>query len=74
MPRSSRTSPRPPGRTPIGAVMDDATYVRWIQLDQYGMVAVFVLFFIFRDQFSVLMGDTLVFVRDVMDVLVLSWN
>ena len=23
MPRLSRTSPRPPGRTPIGAVMDD---------------------------------------------------
>ena len=68
--------PLPPldGSRVVGVLMDNATYARWVSFDQYGMVAVFVLFFVFRDQFSVVMGDTLVFVRDVMDVLVLSWS
>jgi len=68
--------PLPPldGSRVVGVLMVNATYARWVSFDQYGMVAVFVLFFVFRDQFSVVMGDTLVFVRDVMDVLVLSWS
>ena len=31
--------------------MDDATYARWVSFDQYGMVVVFGLFFVFQDQF-----------------------
>jgi Zn-dependent protease len=66
--------PVPPldGSRIVGAVMDDATYVRWIGFDQYGMLVVFGAFFLFQDQFTNVMTDALFFVRDVMDVLVLA--
>ena len=66
--------PVPPldGSRIVGAVMDDATYVRWISFDQYGMLVVFGAFFLFQDQFTHVMTNALFFVRDVMDVLVLA--
>jgi Zn-dependent protease len=66
--------PVPPldGSRIIGAVMDDATYVRWIRLDQYGMVAVFGAFFLFQDQFTRVLNDLIIHVTRVMDVLVLA--
>jgi Zn-dependent protease len=66
--------PVPPldGSRIVGAVMDDATYVRWIGFDQYGMLVVFGAFFLFQNQFTNVMTDALFFVRDVMDVLVLA--
>jgi Zn-dependent protease len=66
--------PVPPldGSRVLGVLMDDATYVRWVAFDQYGMLIVFGLFIVFRDQFSQLMADALLVVRDVMDVLVLA--
>jgi Zn-dependent protease len=66
--------PVPPldGSRALGVLMGNATYARWIGLDQYGMVIVFGLFLVFQDQFTQLLGDALVFVRDVMDVLVLA--
>ncbi len=66
--------PVPPldGSRVLGVLMDDATYIRWVSFDQYGMLIVFGLFIVFRDQFSLLMADALLFVRDVMDVLVLA--
>ena len=66
--------PVPPldGSRVLGVLMSDATYVRWVSFDQYGMLIVFGLFLVFRDEFSQLMGDALLFVRDVMDVLVMA--
>jgi len=66
--------PVPPldGSRVVGVLMDNATYARWVSFDQYGMLIVFGLFIVFQDQFSRLMGDALLFVRDVMDVLVLA--
>jgi Zn-dependent protease len=66
--------PVPPldGSRVLGVLMGDATYVRWVSFDQYGMLIVFGLFLVFQDQFSQLMGDALIFVRNVMDVLVLA--
>lgn len=66
--------PLPPldGSRIVGAVMDNATYARWIQLDQVGMLAVFGAFFLFQDEFTEALGDALRIVRDVMDVLVLA--
>ena len=66
--------PVPPldGSRIIGAVRDDATYVRWIQLDQYGMVVVFASFFLFQDQFTRVLNDLIIHVTRVMDVLVLA--
>jgi Zn-dependent protease len=66
--------PVPPldGSRVLGVLMADATYVRWISFDQYGMLIVFGLFIVFQDRFSQLMADALVFVRNVMDVLVLA--
>ena len=64
--------PVPPldGSRVLGVLMGDATYVRWVSFDQYGMLIVFGLFIVFRDQFANVMADALLFVRDVMDVLV----
>jgi Zn-dependent protease len=56
----------------IGAVMDDATYVRWIRLDQYGMLVVFGSFFLFQDQFTRVLNDLIIHVTRVMDVLVMA--
>ena len=66
--------PVPPldGSRVVGVLMGNATYVRWVSLDQYGMLIVFGLFVVFQDQFSALMADALLFVRNVMDVLVLA--
>ena len=66
--------PVPPldGSRVLGVLMSDATYVRWVSFDQYGMVIVFGLFLVFRDEFSQVLGDALLFVRDVMDVLVMA--
>jgi Zn-dependent protease len=66
--------PVPPldGSRIIGVLMDRATYARWIQLDQFGMLIVFGAFFIFQDEFSRLMLDALRNITQVMDVLVLA--
>jgi Zn-dependent protease len=66
--------PVPPldGSRIIGAVMDDATYVRWIRLDQYGMLVVFGSFFLFQDQFTRVLNDLIIHVTRVMDVLVMA--
>lgn len=66
--------PVPPldGSRIIGAVMSDATYVRWIRLDQYGMLVVFGAFFLFQDQFTRVLNDLIIHVTRVMDVLVLA--
>ena len=66
--------PVPPldGSRIIGAIMDDATYVRWIRLDQYGMLVVFGAFFLFQDQFTRVLNDLIIHVTRVMDVLVLA--
>jgi Zn-dependent protease len=51
--------PVPPldGSRIVGVLMDDATYERWSRLDQFGMVAIFGLIFLFRDPFSELIGS-----------------
>jgi Zn-dependent protease len=66
--------PVPPldGSRIIGAIMDDATYVRWVHLDQYGMLVVFGAFFLFQDQFTRVLNDLIIHVTRVMDVLVLA--
>ena len=48
--------PIPPldGSRVVAAAMNEATYSRWRQLDQYGIFAIFGLLFIFRDQWSTL--------------------
>jgi Zn-dependent protease len=66
--------PVPPldGSRIVGVLMDNATYNRWVSFDQYGMLIVFGLFIVFQDEFTRLMGDALLVVRDVMDVIVLA--
>jgi Zn-dependent protease len=66
--------PVPPldGSRIVGVVMDRATYARWLQLDQFGMLVVFGAFFIFQDEFSTLLIDALRNITRVMDVLVLA--
>lgn len=64
--------PIPPldGSRVVGVLMNDATYARWVQLDQYGMIAVLALFFIFRDEFATLLGSALDSVTRVMNTIV----
>ena len=64
--------PVPPldGSRIVGAAMDNATYYRWIQLDQYGMLIVFGLVIVFRGQFTALLADGVNAVTRVMDVIV----
>jgi Zn-dependent protease len=66
--------PVPPldGSRIVGAVMDDYTYVRWIRLDQYGMLIVFGSFFLFPDPVTRVLTDALDHITRVMDVLVLA--
>jgi Zn-dependent protease len=66
--------PVPPldGSRILGALMDDATYARWIRLDQYGMLVVFGAFFLFQEQFTRVLTDVIIHVTRVMDVLVLA--
>jgi Zn-dependent protease len=51
--------PIPPldGSRVVGAFMGEATYARWSGLDQYGMLAIFGLIVVFRDEFDELMGS-----------------
>lgn len=64
--------PIPPldGSRVVGAIMPDETYRAWVRLDQYGMVVVFGLFFIFRDEFSRALGSAFDAVEGVMRVIV----
>jgi len=64
--------PVPPldGSRIVGAAMDDGTYHRWVQLDQYGMLIVFGMFFIFQDEFTQVLSDALLHATRVMNVLV----
>ena len=64
--------PIPPldGSRVVGVLMSDATYLRWSQLDQYGMIAVLALFFVFRDEFSTLLESALTGVTRVMNAIV----
>jgi Zn-dependent protease len=64
--------PIPPldGSRIVGVLMSDVTYARWIQLDQYGMIAVLALFFVFRDEFSTFLGSALEGVTRVMNAIV----
>ena len=66
--------PVPPldGSRILGAVMDNATYYRWIQLDQYGMLVVFGVFFLFQDQFTRVLIDAIDVVTRVMDTVVFA--
>ena len=53
--------PIPPldGSRIVAVLFDNATYVRWRQLDQYGMFVVFGMFFLFRDEFGQVIGSAL---------------
>jgi Zn-dependent protease len=67
--------PIPPldGSRIVGVLMDNATYARWIALDAVGMLIVFGAFFLFQDEFSLVLESALDQVTRVMDVLVLTW-
>jgi Zn-dependent protease len=64
--------PIPPldGSRVIGIFMNRATYVRWIELDRYGMIAVLALFFIFRDEFATFLESAIDGVTRVMSAIV----
>ncbi len=64
--------PIPPldGSRIVGAVMDDATYRQWARLDQYGMIVVLGLFFVFRDPFTDLLVSAFDGVTRVMGTIV----
>jgi Zn-dependent protease len=53
--------PIPPldGSRILGAILPQGLYVRWSQLDQVGMLALFALIFIFNDQFWEVFGEVL---------------
>lgn len=67
--------PVPPldGSRVVGVLMDNATYARWISLDAVGMLIVFGAFFLFQDEFTIVLESALDQVTRVMDVLVLTW-
>jgi len=50
----------------VGAFMDDATYARWSALDQYGILFLFGLLFVFRRQFNELINSAYVNIADFM--------
>jgi Zn-dependent protease len=60
--------PIPPldGSRIVGAFMDDATYARWSALDQYGILFLFGLLFVFRRQFTELLDSAYVNIADFM--------
>ena len=60
--------PIPPldGSRIVGAFMDDATYARWSALDQYGILFLFGLLFVFRRQFNELISSAYVNIADFM--------
>ena len=53
--------PIPPldGSRILGAMLPQGLYVRWAQLDQVGLLALFGLIFIFNDQFWEVFGEVL---------------
>jgi Zn-dependent protease len=53
--------PIPPldGSRIVAAVMPRAMHARWSQLDQVGMIGIFVLIFVFNDQFWDVFGEVL---------------
>ncbi|MGH3005698.1 MAG: site-2 protease family protein [Gaiellaceae bacterium] len=53
--------PIPPldGSRIVGAILPQGLYVRWSQLDQVGMLALFGLIFVFNDQFWEVFGEVL---------------
>ena len=67
--------PIPPldGSRIVGVLMDNATYARWIALDAVGMLVVFGVFFLFQEEFALVLESALDQVTRVMDVLVLTW-
>ena len=60
--------PIPPldGSRIVGAFMDDATYARWSALDQYGILFLFGLLFVFRRQFTELLDSAYVNIAEFM--------
>jgi Zn-dependent protease len=60
--------PIPPldGSRIVGAFMDDATYARWSALDQYGILFLFGLLFVFRRQFTELLDSAYVNIAELM--------
>ncbi len=60
--------PIPPldGSRILGAVLPQGLYVRWSQLDQVGMLALFGLIFLFNDQFWEVFGEVLARSTDFM--------
>jgi Zn-dependent protease len=64
--------PIPPldGSRIVGALMTRNTWIRWSQLDQYGMIAILAIFFVFRDPFSQFMEDATTRVADVIGTFV----
>ena len=64
--------PIPPldGSRIVGAVMDDDTYRRWSALDQYGMIFLLLIFFVFNRQFSIILREATDAVDNVMRILV----
>jgi Zn-dependent protease len=67
--------PVPPldGSRIVGVLMNNATYARWIALDSVGMLIVFGVFFLFQEEFTLVLESALDRVTRVMDVLVLTW-
>jgi Zn-dependent protease len=59
--------PIPPldGSRIVGAILPRGLYVRWSQLDQVGMLALFGLIFIFNEQFWDVFGEVLAESRDI---------
>lgn len=64
--------PIPPldGSRIVGAVLSDAAYVRWSQLDQYGMFALFGLILLFQNEFFTLMQSAYLHTADAMATIV----
>ena len=60
--------PIPPldGSRIVGAILPQGLYVRWSQLDQVGMLALFGLIFVFNDQFWEVFGEVLARSTDFM--------
>jgi Zn-dependent protease len=60
--------PIPPldGSRIVGAAMPNATYARWAALDQYGMIAIFAVIFLFQDAFFTLFRSAFDTSADVM--------
>lgn len=64
--------PIPPldGSRIVGVLLDDATYVRWMRFDQYGMLFVFGAFFVFQDEFNEVLEGALESVTRLMDIMI----